>query len=102
MYFGEVRQNCGEDWNDVALTLSTSEAKLFGSGAILPRIGKMTAHLRPRSFGGTMAKPMTQQMMPSQRMMQNNQPVSLKTAYGIAYLSFKVSEVQNFDQASMA
>ncbi|KAI1704081.1 protein F37C4.5 [Ditylenchus destructor] len=49
VYFGEVRQSCGEDWNDVALTLSTSEAKLFGSGATLPKIGKMTAHLCPRS-----------------------------------------------------
>ncbi|KAI1704083.1 protein F37C4.5 [Ditylenchus destructor] len=91
VYFGEIRQSCGEDWNDVALTLSTSEAKLFGSGAMLPKIGKMTAHLCPRSSG--VRNPMQpqmmqnqmmgcQQMMPNPPRMMNQQQSRFSTAFG--------------------
>lgn len=36
-YFGVVRQNTGEDWTDVALTLSTARPSLGGAAPVLPR-----------------------------------------------------------------
>ena len=42
-YFGRVRQNTGEDWNDVALTLSTAQPSLGGAA---PEVGTWVVDVR--------------------------------------------------------
>lgn len=44
-YFGNVRQNTGEDWNNVALTLSTARPSLGGSA---PELGVWDLHVLDR------------------------------------------------------
>ncbi|KAI6212004.1 Protein F37C4.5 [Aphelenchoides besseyi] len=56
-YYGQIVQNCGEDWNEVELVLSTAQPH---SGSQLPVLGSLQAQFHkpqpPRTFGAPMMK----------------------------------------------
>ena len=43
LYYGNISQNSGEDWNNVELVLSTARPS---SGGTLPKLGTLKASLR--------------------------------------------------------
>ena len=60
-YFGLVRQSTGEDWNDVALTLSTARPSLGGAAPAI-RTWNLDVFVRPEPMATVMQAPRAERM----------------------------------------